>query len=1015
MTSTNKQDLGQDLAPLPRSADGHAAAEPSPGERRDLELGSTYAAPVPAAIALPSEALFALSSTTEGEACEPAPEVQPGTLINRYMVLSRLGEGGMGVVYAAFDTKLERKIAIKILHQQAALGSTAGRARMLREAQVLAQLAHPNVVAIFDVGIHNGQVFIGMEFLDGGTLSEWGSKKRREPAEILALYLQAGQGLVAAHAAHFIHRDFKPDNVLLGKDGRVRVTDFGVARVANQDAVPVRPNLDALLRQLPTSDLYKPLTTADTLIGTPLYMAPEQFDGRPVDARTDQFSFCVALYESLYGERPFAGNTLQLLYRNILNGKVRPPPPHSRVPGWVRAIVLRGLSAEPAARYPNMEALLQALGRDPRAVFWRRALAVGTAALLLGLGSAAASVATRPSRDPCLLARQRAEARLSGLWDGSVKSRISSVLASRSGNADAVWQKLSSSLDDYTQQWVDMQHEVCIEQQRRHPPPQLALRTLCLDLRHSQLGGLAPMLARPTPQSVGNALAAVWSLPPLRSCMDGHALESLQPLLAHPGDREAVTELTQKLAAVRVTEPGSDYRALLASARAIEARARSIDYLPLQAESLLVLGSLQQQGSDRAGASRSLTQAAVDGLASGQLAVATEAFARLVSLTAMDKKFDLAETYVQLAGATLSMLGRNDLSQARLLHAQGDLAAARFRFDEALRLHDQALALRQSLDRAHPDLAESHGKRAFVLRRMHRNEEALAAFAEALAIFRVFFDNAHPRVALTLRWQATTLADCGRLKEARALLEEVLKMQQQAPAAAEAPGADQELTLRELGRVHYMLGEYEVAADYAAQALSRAVPGKEAGAATMRARALLRLGRLAEARAAAELAQESCRKLLGPQSPEYAEAAFWLASTLLLQGDVAQALRLHSEVLAIREKQSDPLDRASSLIATGAALTASKQAPAGLPLIDQALALLASTTKDGFSYHRQHLIADGKVARASALYELARHRKTPELLALLSEAQSTYADPRTPDPYQERRLASWPTHATARR
>jgi tetratricopeptide (TPR) repeat protein len=341
---------------------------------------------------------------------------------------------------------------------------------------------------------------------------------------------------------------------------------------------------------------------------------------------------------------------------------------------------------------------------------------------------------------------------------------------------------------------------------------------------------------------------------------------------------------------------------------------------------------------------------------------------------------------------------------------------ARFKFEEALQLHEQALELRKTLDSSHPDLAESHGKRAFVLRRLHRNDQARQEFDETLAIYRMFFDDSHPRVAQTLRWKATVLADSGRFPEALTILHDIVKMQRAQAAAARPPrqpgqpDPEQETMLRELARVYLMMGKYEKAADFAEQALGKAVSGKEAASAVMSARVLLRLGKLAEAQAAAEKAQQSSRKLLGSQSPDFADATYWLASVLAEQGDIGNALELQTEALAVREKLSDPLDYANSLIAVGTLLTRTRQAAQGLVRIEQAFQVLHSSggTKSGFSYLRRHVGADAKVAKAAALFELAHHRVTPEILRLRSEAETTYSDPRTPDPWSQERLESPP-------
>jgi len=294
-----------------------------------------------------------------------------GRTLGRYRVLERLGAGAMGVVFRAEDPELGRKVALKLLHQP----NAALTDRLVREARSMAQVNHPNVVAVYDVGVADGSTYIAMELVKGETLRGWQATPRTL-AEITEAYLAAGRGLAAAHAAGIVHRDFKPDNCLVGDDGRVRVTDFGLASArASSGVPPTGPSLGDLN-----------LTSEGSVMGTPAYMAPEQFLGGNVDPRTDQFNFCVALYEALYGQRPFIGKSFRELGDNVCEGHVRPAPASSNISGALRAIVLRGLSAKPGDRFPTMDHLLVELGRD-RAKPWRRtAIAAAALAAVLGLG-----------------------------------------------------------------------------------------------------------------------------------------------------------------------------------------------------------------------------------------------------------------------------------------------------------------------------------------------------------------------------------------------------------------------------------------------------------------------------------------------------------------------------------------------------------------------------------------------------------------------------------------------------
>ncbi|HEY0134292.1 MAG TPA: serine/threonine-protein kinase, partial [Nannocystis sp.] len=284
--------------------------------------------------------------------------LQRGAAIGRFVMLELLGSGGMGEVFLCYDPELDRRVAVKLLRP--IRGGRAGEApaRLLREARAIARLSHPNVVTVHDVALWEGRVFLAMEYVAGPTLTAWARDHARDPAAIVAVYRQAGEGLAAAHRAGLVHRDFKPDNVLVAEGCRPRVLDFGIARTAeSDDDAPALNSASTLAVIDPSIDL----TTTGMLLGTPAYMAPEQLSGLPVDARTDQFSFCVSLWEALHGQRPFAGDDLATLTSNVLQGRIRPPPREARVPERIEKALRRGLSLDAAARFPDMPALLAAL------------------------------------------------------------------------------------------------------------------------------------------------------------------------------------------------------------------------------------------------------------------------------------------------------------------------------------------------------------------------------------------------------------------------------------------------------------------------------------------------------------------------------------------------------------------------------------------------------------------------------------------------------------------------------
>ncbi|HEY5927791.1 MAG TPA: serine/threonine-protein kinase, partial [Kofleriaceae bacterium] len=278
------------------------------------------------------------------------PVLSIGDRVGRYLVLSSIGAGGMGVVFAAYDPQLDRKVALKLLRANLGANAKEARTRLKREAQAIAQLNHPNVVGVYDVGTTDeGDVYIAMEFVEGDTLTTWLRRWPRTWREILDVFHQAARGLMAAHSVGLLHRDFKPDNVLVGGDGRVRVTDFGLARslflddsargaATTQNALGPRSS-----QQTPAagSPLQVDLTATGTVLGTPRYMPPEQLTGPSIDARADQFSFCVALYESLYTTHPLPGATSVSMLEH--DERALPPPEGTKVPSSIARAVMRGL------------------------------------------------------------------------------------------------------------------------------------------------------------------------------------------------------------------------------------------------------------------------------------------------------------------------------------------------------------------------------------------------------------------------------------------------------------------------------------------------------------------------------------------------------------------------------------------------------------------------------------------------------------------------------------------------
>jgi serine/threonine protein kinase len=307
-----------------------------------------------------------ISATLAGNAGVPHEATSPGApdfvepaaahakRVGKFILLRQLGEGGMGVVYSAYDTELDREVALKFLHSGA---DEARHLRLQREARAMAKLSHPNVVQVFEVGTHEGQVYIVMEHIHGETLKRWLSngEQTRTLNEKLDVLIQVASGLSCAHEAGLIHRDIKPDNIMVGKDGRVRVLDFGLVRDGDSSG-PVGAAQELNSETTTLGDSQAPLTREGSVLGTPAYMSPEQIDQQPLEPTSDQFSFCIVAYELLLGRRPFVGSGIR---QTLVRIATKDPAPieDEELDPWLRAAILKGLEKKQEHRHPSLACL----------------------------------------------------------------------------------------------------------------------------------------------------------------------------------------------------------------------------------------------------------------------------------------------------------------------------------------------------------------------------------------------------------------------------------------------------------------------------------------------------------------------------------------------------------------------------------------------------------------------------------------------------------------------------------
>jgi serine/threonine-protein kinase len=876
------------------------------------------------------------ASPSEPRRSGPVSTAPGQTLAGRYTVLNRLGQGGMGEVVAVYDSRLDRRVALKLLRRDwdPGLSQHDLETRMLREAQAMARLSHPNVVAIYDVGtLEDGAIFIAMEMVEGQTLRHWSDQAPHTWRETLDVYLEAGRGLAAAHEAGLVHRDFKPENVLVGKDGRVRVTDFGLAR-AGTTAPPVASSNTPL--PLPPGALDSPLTLQGTLLGTPRYMAPELLRAGPADARSDLFAFCVALYEALYRQHPFSGATQAESTAAQLEGRVKPPPAHTDVPGWVERTLVQGLRADAAQRPASMQKLVAALEVDLDARRRARRRKTALVALVTGLaGLTLWSALLHPEQEPGCASMER---RLTGTWDETVKARMKrAFLGTRLPYAQDTFTRTASLLDGYTGTWVRMRTEACEALQEPSPGKLDVLKVDCLERRRGQLRELTELFARgPDRDNLSKAVQVVQSLPPLSACADVKALTATVPLPEEPSVRAAVETLrvqVDRLAALRMA---GQYREALAPSEELLPRVEQVGYGPLVAQALYEAASLKDQGGDYAGA---------------------EALARRAILVAARSK-----DRVMVAKAWTLLFREVGWRQARYQEAQG-----------------LTLAMESAVEVADDDetRADSLNDQAIAFQEMGRYEEARGLYERALELRRNVLGPEHPKVISALNNLGVALGALGKYEEARAAYEQALSLRRK------TLGPDNPLVANSysnLGTALGQLGKHEEARDLYEHALAirkNALGPEHPDVATSRnnlAVALDALGRYEEARKELESALAIREKLLKPEHPDIANTLNNLGNAFRGLGRYEEARRRLERALVLREKVlgADHPDVATTLNDLGQVLRLLKKYPEARSRHVRALAIQEKALEAGHPDIALSLNGLGNVLRDLGKYEEAR-------------------------------------------
>jgi tetratricopeptide (TPR) repeat protein/predicted Ser/Thr protein kinase len=853
--------------------------------------------------------------------------VEPGAVVGRHVVLHKLGAGGMGVVYAAYDPELDRKVALKLLLPGA--GGDIGRLRLLREAQALGRLSHPNVVGIHDVGTVGEQVWLAMEFVQGHTLEQWLDTPRGWP-EVLEILRDAGEGLAAAHAAGLLHRDFKPDNVMVGDDGRVRVMDFGLARAhagAGASATDLAQPSPEASSSLASSSLASTVTRVGAIVGTPSYMAPEQFESKELSAAADQFAFCVTLWEALYGERPFRGSSPMELVANVLEGKIRSPVRARAAPGWLRRACERGMAVAPAQRWPSMSALLDTLAKGRTRAVVRKSLAAVVVLAVLGAGvEAQRRWDLAQVTEACEASGDEVEV----AWNPEREQKLRDALvATGVSDAAATAERVTPWLERQARAWREARVEACLD---THVRGQWDAETLdrslwCLEERRMELQSLVDELTLADAGVLHNAVTAAAGLASVTACREGKVLETLIP--PPQADRGALRAVRADVVRALSLDRAGRHDKGLELAQGALVRAETLGWMPLQATARLQLGTLLQRSGAYPEAEAELERAYFDAAKGVAPDVAHDAMAWLAFVVGVSSARHVeGRRWARLADVALDDVPDGEqLRRASLLVILALIDGETGAHDEAKRLLEQALAIREAaLGPEHPQVAYSLDSLAAAHYGAGAYDEAKALHERAIAIWEATLGPRHPRVAYSLNSLAAVRYGAGAYDEAKGLYERALAIWQE---TLDPDHPDAARGLSNLAAVHEVLGAYE------------------------------------EAKGLYERALVILEKTLGSEHPNVASSLGNLAAVHEALGAHDEAKRLHERALAILEKTLGPEhpDLAYSLVGLAKVALAQHRPSDATPLAERAVTL---REQRGVA---AELLAEARFALARSLWE----------------------------------------------